>query len=227
MITSVEKYNFKPFPGSSHSWALKQISRLPKDIKILDVGTGNGAFGNRLKTLGYENLYALEIDTAAKEEARKHYKKVASNIEELNENNFDLILLLDVIEHMTNPEEYLQMISSYTKTGAKILISVPNIAHYSIRLSLLFGYFEYTNRGLLDRTHYSFFTKKRIINSASKLKNFRLESYEASSAPIEYFLPENLWTSQAYLFFAKLRAHFTAIFPGFMAYQHLLCLKSE
>ena len=227
MLTAAEKYLFKPFPGSSHNWALDQICKLPKDIKILDIGTGNGQFGAKLKSLGYTNIYALEIDPAARAEAEKIYKKTSVCIEELGEQNFDLILLLDVIEHMTAPEDYLKKISSYTKTDSMILVSVPNIAHYSIRLMLLFGFFEYTNRGLLDKTHYSFFNRRRILNAANNIPGFILSSYSVSAAPVEYYLPERIWNSSAYKLLSNLRAFVQNLLPGLLGFQHLVVLKKQ
>ena len=71
---------------------------------------------------------------------------------------FDLILLSDILEHLYDPEEVLRRHLSWVAPGGCVLISVPNIAIWNMRLALLVGRFEYQDTGTLDRTHIRYFT---------------------------------------------------------------------
>ena len=59
----------------------------------------------------------------------------------------------DVIEHLSDPLRIMRELNRHLAPGAVVIVSVPNVAHLSVRLSLLFGRFEYQDRGILDRTH--------------------------------------------------------------------------
>ena len=157
-----ERYIFKPFYGSSHWWALNQIDKIPQSARVLDIGAGSGAIGKRLMEKGFQNLSAVEIDARARDYITPIYKAVHESLNPYKNEKFDLILLLDVLEHTATPEQFLNEILELLAPGGTILISVPNIAHWSIRFSLLFGIFNYTDRGLLDKTHLQFFARKRL-----------------------------------------------------------------
>lgn len=76
---------------------------------------------------------------------------------------FDYILLLDVIEHIKNPEKVISLLKPLLKKGGKMIISTPNIAFISIRLALFFGRFEYQKMGIMDENHIRFYTKKTFL----------------------------------------------------------------
>jgi hypothetical protein len=58
------------------------------------------------------------------------------------------------------PEDLLAEAKKVLAKDGKIVVSVPNVANITVRLALLFGRWEYTERGILDRTHFRFFTRK-------------------------------------------------------------------
>ena len=75
------------------------------------------------------------------------------------------MLLLDVLEHLKSPETILDQCHDVLAAGGLAVISLPNVANITVRLSLLFGRFRYTDRGILDRTHLRFFTRgERPVN---------------------------------------------------------------
>ncbi|MEG1700305.1 MAG: class I SAM-dependent methyltransferase [Alistipes sp.] len=83
------------------------------------------------------------------------------------EGRFDYILFADVLEHLRDPRHTMEQASRF---GDCVIVSVPNIGHASIQLSLLEGRFEYQNLGLLDNTHIHFFTRtslEALMNSCS------------------------------------------------------------
>jgi 2-polyprenyl-3-methyl-5-hydroxy-6-metoxy-1,4-benzoquinol methylase len=70
------------------------------------------------------------------------------------------VVLADVLEHLPDPVRVLRSVHSLLNPGARIVVSVPNVAHVSVRAQLLFGRFRYSARGILDRTHLRFFTQR-------------------------------------------------------------------
>ena len=75
---------------------------------------------------------------------------------------FDYILFMDVLEHLTKPEETLRQATALLKHDGTVLISLPNIAHNDILINLHLDTFNYTDLGLLDNTHVHFFGKNNL-----------------------------------------------------------------
>jgi SAM-dependent methyltransferase len=74
---------------------------------------------------------------------------------------FDLVLALDVLEHLPTPDAMMLRLRDRLADGGTIIISVPNVAHYSVAWPLFFlGRFNYQDSGPLDRTHLRFFTER-------------------------------------------------------------------
>jgi len=81
---------------------------------------------------------------------------------ELGDERFDVLLCMDVLEHLRDPARCLRRAKAHLKPGGRAIVSVPNVAHGSVRLALLEGRFEYQDLGLLDRTHLRFFTRSTV-----------------------------------------------------------------
>jgi SAM-dependent methyltransferase len=100
--------------------------------------------------------------------------KLAANVDEaiihdLNEDPPDvgapdLILFLDVLEHLVDPAAVLSRFASRLAPGGAVIVSVPNVAHPSVVLPLAIrGQWTYADAGILDRTHLRFFTHKTAM----------------------------------------------------------------
>ncbi len=74
--------------------------------------------------------------------------------------DFDVIVLADVLEHLVDPLLVLIRLRDHLKTGGEIIVSLPNVSCYNMRLGLLLGQFNYRDYGVLDSTHLRFFTKR-------------------------------------------------------------------
>jgi DNA repair exonuclease SbcCD ATPase subunit len=72
---------------------------------------------------------------------------------------FDVVLLLDVLEHLHDPVLTLKAAAERLGPAGRMIVSVPNVTHAAVRLQLLSGRFQYTDTGLLDRTHLRFFDR--------------------------------------------------------------------
>lgn len=91
-------------------------------------------------------------------------------INKLLSKDYDFIILADVLEHLINPEKVLKMLYSISLKKSKLIVSLPNVASWVMRKQLFFkGDFEYTESGILDKTHLHFYT----VNSLPRflLKN--------------------------------------------------------
>jgi len=224
--SAYEKYRCKPFPGSSHTWAMQQLERIPKNARVLDVGSGSGVLGRFLSELGLTELFAIEPDQVARDNTKGIYKQIYRSIEEVPDQKFDLVLLMDVLEHLVDPQTTLANLASRLNPGGEVLISVPNIAHWSVRLPLVLGFFNPKDRGILDKTHLHFFTRGTFLKFLSQCPKLKLEQISSSIEPIEFFLPEWLWLNPLYRISTIIRQAFARCLPGFFAYQHLAKLRA-
>lgn len=94
-------------------------------------------------------------------------------------NSLDVILCLDVLEHLSNPWRTVELLTTFLKPGGSVVISIPNVRHHSVVGPLLTrGVWEYAEHGLLDRTHLRFFTKKTAIElvESSGLRVVQIQS---------------------------------------------------
>jgi SAM-dependent methyltransferase len=159
-------------PLPSYSKRRMEIAPLlPSNIDtILEIGCGAGETMSWLRSLrpvGY--AAAVELSAEAGATARSVFDDVeisdiASARMAFDTDRFDLILALDVLEHLTDPDRALQALRDRLKPTGVIIVSLPNVAHYAVSMPLLFrGRWDYADEGLLDRTHLRFFTKRTAL----------------------------------------------------------------
>jgi 2-polyprenyl-3-methyl-5-hydroxy-6-metoxy-1,4-benzoquinol methylase len=148
---------------SSHSRIVSWLKLLPKGSIVLDVGTATGTIGRYSSDLGLY-LKGVEPNIQWAMAASGHYDELVACTVEEAENDYisgaDVVVLADVLEHLENPNNVLKRLVGLQKADCGFIISVPNIANIWIRLNLLIGKFDYTDRGILDRTHLHFYTRK-------------------------------------------------------------------
>jgi 2-polyprenyl-3-methyl-5-hydroxy-6-metoxy-1,4-benzoquinol methylase len=135
---------------------------------VLDVGCANGYLGKVLKEHGC-NVVGIEIDPAAAEEASGILDEVVVGsvedvdlVEQFGAGRFDVVVFGDVLEHLRDPLPTLRQAKRLLKPNGYVVVSIPNIAHGSVRLALLRGEFRYRDLGLLDTTHLRFFTRESV-----------------------------------------------------------------
>lgn len=146
----------------SRSEALALIQSDPTNV--LDVGCGRGGVTRELKRR-YPGISCIGLDVFVDPDfdyssVFDDFQRVDLNLEGLpiDISKFDLIILLDVLEHLSDPGRTLDQIRMAAKSGCKILISLPNFHYYSNLFSIIrSGRFEYQDAGILDRTHLRFF----------------------------------------------------------------------
>lgn len=216
-----ERYQFKPHPGSSHSWALAELMRVEATHKVLDIGSGSGEMGRSLRAQGVEQVYAVEIDEASRAHVQDVYLEVHEALEPFQGKQFDVILLLDVLEHVPDVARFYRVACDLLRPGGFLLVSVPNIAHWSIRLLLLLGLFPAMERGILDRTHLHHFTRSRIRDFLQSEPDMKIEQIEGSVEPLELMLPRWAWDNPVFGAYSQARQLITQVHPGLFSYQHL------
>lgn len=147
--------------------ARPDVERLvPSSAKmVLDVGCGAGVLGARLKRRGAALVIGVEIDPDAAATAEKVLDRVhVGDIEVLDlpygTSAFDCIIFADVIEHLRDPWGLLKRLVPLLKADGRVIVSLPNVRHWSVLRGLLQGEWTYLPAGILDRSHFRFFTLK-------------------------------------------------------------------
>lgn len=178
-----------------YSWNSQTIiiEKIKPNSSVLEFGCANGRLTKHLSKEKGCKLTIVEIDEESGKEASKYATECflgneRGNIEkyywsEINQ-KFDYIVFADVLEHLYSPDKVLEQCKKVLKEDGLILISIPNVANYSIINQLLKGEFNYTEVGLLDNTHLRFFTKKTFKNMIEKIGYF-VESIVALQAYVK------------------------------------------
>jgi SAM-dependent methyltransferase len=184
-------YAFKNFKYSSHYWILKKLEQEREPVRILDVGCASGYLGKILREKGH-HVTGIESDAAAAGKAGAYYDAFhLDDIETFNfpyHREFDYILFADVLEHLRDPAKVLRRAIPALTDSGKLIVSVPNIANWIIRLNLLFGKFDPADRGILDRTHLHFFTL-RILRKLMDEIPCRVLDVTPTPVPLQLVLP--------------------------------------
>ncbi len=187
------RYDF--FDSNPYGVHMKALNLVGHNKKVLEIGCATGTMSKRLAQNGCE-VIGIEIDEDSAKIAKNYCRDVLTcdveTIGHLPYSDFDFILLLDVLEHLRSPLESLINLKAYLKKGGYIIVSIPNVANWRVRWDLLFGRFEYTEYGILDRTHLRFFNE----NSAREL--LRDAGFDIAEFDIVPRVPINVRSSIAY-----------------------------
>jgi hypothetical protein len=101
----------------------------------------------------------------------------------LSGKKFDVILAGDVLEHCVHPDLVVSQFHQLLERDGRLVVSLPNVAHGDVRLSLLAGVFKYSETGLLDRTHLRLFTRE-TIKTFFESSGFVIEKIFGSTTPL-------------------------------------------
>jgi len=148
--------------------------------KILEVGCGCANFSAQVKKRQPCEIWGIELNQDSAQQAEKVIDKILcgdinQQLNVLPNEYFDCIVMNDVIEHLTNPEFVLTELSAKIKTSGIFVLSVPNVRFWKNWIGFVLRKdWEYTDDGVLDRTHYRFFTKKSLKRMFQRL-NFEVQ----------------------------------------------------
>lgn len=148
------------------------VHLVPECERLLDVGGGTGATAKHLKQIGRATDVSV-MDAVVADHADGLASWSDANLDDpaavsayLEESGpFDVVLLLDVLEHLVDPWKAVDTFAKAVKPGGVMIASIPNIRHISVSAALLFGNrWDYADAGLLDRTHLRFFVRQTAID---------------------------------------------------------------
>ena len=132
---------------------------------VLEIGCGGGATARFLAERFGARVTGVELNPAVAERASRWLERViigdVAQVE-LPVAAFDLVLALELIEHLPESEAVLRRLARAVRPGGRMLLSVPNVGHYSVVRDLLEGRWDYLPVGLLCYTHYRFFSRKTL-----------------------------------------------------------------
>lgn len=160
-----------PLRYDGHVDAPQEVARMlselvPMGSRVLDVGCGTGSVSRIIADTRDAQIIGVEPDSCRAAAARARGLEVheqlftAAILQELE--RFDVIVFADVLEHVADPSSFLQLAQRALRPGGRVIASVPNVAHWSVRVDLLRGRFDYQPFGIRDATHLRWFTAETI-----------------------------------------------------------------
>lgn len=218
-----QKYGFHATKRSSHGQIL---SLVPPETRVLDVGCGEAHQAARLREQG---CFVVGLDRRVTDWTRANYDRVyecdveAPWPEEAVAQPYDVVILADILEHLRSPESALAQARNLLRAGGQLLVSAPNVAHLYVRLNLLFGRFEYAERGIMDHDHLRFFTGTSLCRTI-RAAGFRLVHRSVTPVPFASLYPPGRapWFARC----AESAAYGLArVFPGLFAYQYVVAAE--
>ena len=197
------------------------IDKKSQNLKVLEIGA---AYGETLFYLKQNGIASEVVGVDIFEDAKnkQNYKPldqfIFGDIEKIDLpeyfQHFDLILLPDVLEHLFEPKSVLETLKKYLKEDGKIIISMPNIRHYSALYKIVFkGDFKYEESGIFDYTHVRFYCRKniqalletagyKVLNQESSIINYQGKSIAKLINLITFGIFEEFFSAQ-YFFVVK------------------------
>jgi glycosyltransferase involved in cell wall biosynthesis len=182
---------------SSHS---RIFDLVPEGARVLDLGAGAGAVGAKLKAEKRCTVLGCDLERGPETKCYDQFVLVDLNkgLPDFDRNRFDFILVLDVIEHLRSPEDFLDQLRAFAaQAQAKVILTTANIGFLPMRFSLALGRFEYGKRGILDLTHTRLFTVKSLRRSMAAA-GFEVDRVEGVPVPTPLIF-KSLWASRALL----------------------------
>ena len=205
---------------SSHSRLLELIGEPPR--RLLDIGCGKGELAHMARQRGHhvvaidQNSPIFEVDEFIKGDISRELPLDPTR-------QFDTIIFADVLEHLPQPLDALKAASKHLAPDGKILVSIPNAVHWSIRALVASGRFDYTNQGILDRGHLRFFSLASATRTFAAAQ-LDVVSRIATPVPWEKLVPPvfgGLLSDQV----EKMDYWAARLRPNLFAYQHVFELR--
>jgi 2-polyprenyl-3-methyl-5-hydroxy-6-metoxy-1,4-benzoquinol methylase len=171
----------------------------------LDIGPGSGRWINFLKKQKSKNIYAVDISDKVIDINKTNCDKIFKlDFEKkkipLQNNSIDLIICLEVLEHLRQPDHFLKEIMRLLKKDSIAVFSIPNILSFSSRVRVVLGLLP--TAIVSDPTHIKFYRKKDIIKIFSVF-NIELRFY-SSCFSLNIFNPKSKFKIPTISFFSTL-----------------------
>lgn len=156
-----------------------------KKLRLLDVGCGNGFFLEEAKEMGVGAVYGIEPGKASVKKAPKWLQKniIVGILEKgaVKNNSFDIVCCFHTLDHIVDPNEFLQQVYASLKKGGKALFIVHDTSGLSVKL---FG----EKSPIFDVEHIFLFNKKNLAQLFQKNKFTVLETFDVKNTyPLQYW----------------------------------------
>lgn len=184
---------------------------LPSDtseMRILEIGCGAGNFKSNI--VGCQEYWGVEpFEAVAKIASEKLDKVLVGTFKDvydtLPNNYFDCVICADVIEHMDDEEWFFKNIKLKMKDKSIIVGSIPNVRHVGVLLKLLIWRdWQYSDIGILDKTHLRFFTEKSLKRAFVSNEYTIQEFYGINSVTLKFDSMRVFFKSFGMIFFTYL-----------------------
>jgi glycosyltransferase involved in cell wall biosynthesis len=221
-------------PGNAHYGAKLDcdsthtavLARVRPNSRVLDLGCAGGYMGAALRERSNCRVTGCDLfplgPGVTVDEFLQH---------DLNQGppavlikDYDYVLMLDVIEHLLRPEDFVDRLRESMTAGPRteLIVTTANVGFLIIRLMLLFGQFNYGKRGILDLTHtrlFTFASLRRLFEQGG------FEVMETSGIPAPFSLAVgNGWKARA---LSRLNRALIKAMPGVFSYQIVLIAKPK
>jgi methionine biosynthesis protein MetW len=182
---SDDAYAIKEGETSSHGRILRWME-LRSPSRVLDLGCSDGELGARLQEMGHVVVGVdLEEHKGVRERLADFYQAdLERGLPDELGADFDVVLAADVLEHVRSPERLLGEIRERLRPGGSVITSIPNFGHWYPRARVLAGRFDYDARGILDRGHLRFFTKRSFAHMVDGA-GWEIRRQESIGLPLE------------------------------------------
>ena len=163
-------YEYQVSVDADDSAPARVVRIVGEDKRVMEIGAGPGSITRLLTSVSKCRVTALEIDS----EAIKKLAPFCERVYQVDLNNktwpevvesgdrFDVVVAADVLEHVYEPLTVLKAMKGFLNEDGYMVISIPHVSHSAVHACLLEEDFEYSDFGLLDRTHIRFFGIKNI-----------------------------------------------------------------
>jgi 2-polyprenyl-3-methyl-5-hydroxy-6-metoxy-1,4-benzoquinol methylase len=218
-------------PDGIHSLILDYISKRGQ-LNILDLGCGNGVLGQEIRNRYGDKHYlcGVELDPQGADMARPYYDNLLIGdimnlqFQKGSRRKFDLVLLVEVIEHLMTPSVLLRNLHQFLKPEGIVYITTPNVAYWSTRLRLAVRGDFGPDLLTLDPTHVRFFT---FTSLEQMLKKSGYEVISKIPVPWPNGSMSQVYRQYAHRFVRPIQRKLTTWFPGIFAFQMVFFTRSK
>ncbi|MBV9085378.1 MAG: glycosyltransferase [Acidobacteriaceae bacterium] len=226
------KYDCAPAPrfpssirfsfDSPQSFALRMI---PDGSRVIELGYSRGEVASALKQQKdcfVAGVAGIALGTERLD--RFYLRDLNEGFEDIPLEDYDFVLLLDILEHLARPEAFLDELREKLSLNPRVelVISTGNVAFIVTRLMLLVGQFNYSKCGILDLTHTRLFTFSSL---AHLLDQAGFDIYESRALPAPF--PLAIGNSALSRLLSKLNSSLIRISPRLFGYQMIVRVKAR
>ena len=216
-LFEADNYQFKRSPNSLHQHVLKSLPLDPL-MTTVELGANRGQLSNEIAKRVKRHLAVDQIHPDRAGDS--HTATIDLNTHfagRFQDQKFDCCVALDVIEHLNEPENFLKQVFEMLRVHGMLFISTANICYLPVRLSLLFGQFNYGKRGILDRTHKRLFSVSSFRRLLTQY-GFKVNKVHGFSPPIIDMIGSGWILRQV----ESIHSWLSKYFPNLFAYNFLI-----